>query len=150
MKKWEIELLLADCDVCEHLDTPVALPSECEFTGRKAVFTGFSTVQKDAMLDVAHHCGITVQTTVCKSTELLVCGNNAGPSKLRRAMEQGVEILTAAQFFARLGTSCPAWAHDDRQTRPEDVEREMYVRFFQHQPISVLRDLYEAITDKSE
>lgn len=35
-----------------------------------------------------------------KSLGILVCGDNAGPSKLEKARAQGVEILSAAEYRA--------------------------------------------------
>ena len=145
----EFEALIDDCCVGERVDIPDSLPHASDFAGKKVVFTGFTTIQKNAMRVVSDRCGMIQQTGVCKSTDILICGDNAGPSKLQKARAQGVEIMTACDFFERLGVDCPTWALGKNED-PEEAERKIYINFFQQLPIDLLRKIYNIVTSDGE
>ena len=68
-------------------------------------FTGFSTKEKAALVQIATDNGLGVVSSVTKKLEFLVVGENAGPAKLKKAEEQGVPIMDVEQFdlFLREG-----------------------------------------------
>lgn len=137
-----IDILLADCCVGEQADLPKNFSVDNPLTGKNVVFTGFTAVQKSTLHEIAERCGMRLQSTVCKSTEFLICGDNAGPAKLQKAREQGVEILSVAEFFGIIGGDCPEWA---ASAPTYDVERRMYINFFRQLPIEILREIYKQI-----
>ena len=67
-------------------------------------FTGFKPIEKDQLADTAMHAGMQVVKSVTKSLDFLCIGNNAGPSKIEKAKEQNVTILTENQFQVMLET----------------------------------------------
>ncbi len=76
----------------EAIDSPVA--------GKGIVFTGRMVHgTRDAMQAQARSLGATVQTAVSGKTDYLVCGENVGASKLKKAEKLGVTILTENQYL---------------------------------------------------
>jgi DNA ligase (NAD+) len=67
-------------------------------------FTGFSANEKTELATMALASGLEVVSTVTKSLAFLCAGENAGPSKLEKAREQGVHVLTREQFVHLLET----------------------------------------------
>ena len=80
---------------------------ECEFkpltrTGRASFdvcFTGFSKDKKQELIDLAEANNMIVRTKVTAYLNALCCGNRAGPSKMKKASEQGAFVLTEQQFI---------------------------------------------------
>jgi len=72
------------------------LPSVC--------FTGFSQSDKDALSALATGAHLRVVGSVNKSLSFLCAGDDAGPAKLAKAKEQGIAILTQAEFVNLLET----------------------------------------------
>jgi NAD-dependent DNA ligase len=67
-------------------------------------FTGFSTSERAVLEEEAQEAHLNVVKSVTKQLQYLVAGSNAGPTKLQKAREQEVVILTAYQFRAMLET----------------------------------------------
>lgn len=82
-------------------------PSEVEvtesaLTGLNVVLTGsFPTLGRTEAADAAKKLGATVQSSVGKSTDLLIAGEKAG-SKIAKAEQLGVRVMTADEFEAML------------------------------------------------
>ena len=53
-------------------------------------FTGFSKNTKEILKSIAKKNNLFVRTEVTKKLDLLVCGENAGPSKLKQAGKMGI------------------------------------------------------------
>lgn len=67
-------------------------------------FTGFSITEKGQLEAEAGSAHLEVVKSVTKSLRYLVTGPNAGPSKLQKAKEQEVVLLTVDQFRTMLET----------------------------------------------
>lgn len=63
-------------------------------------FTGFGASKKRELEGLATTKNFKVVTAVTKHLAFLVGGENAGPAKLAKAAEQGVQVLTTEQFFS--------------------------------------------------
>ena len=75
----------------ESIDSPVA--------GKGVVFTGkMIHGSREAMQALARDLGARVQTAVSGTTDYLVCGQNVGASKIKKAEKLGVTILTEDQY----------------------------------------------------
>jgi len=61
-------------------------------------FTGFNASEKADLIQAAESAMFRVRSGVTKGLQFLCCGANAGPSKVRKAREQGVIVLTAEEF----------------------------------------------------
>jgi DNA polymerase-3 subunit epsilon len=61
-------------------------------------FTGFSDLEKEQLSQQATANGLDVVKSVTRSLAYLVAGPNAGPKKLRTAIEQNVVIMDEGQF----------------------------------------------------
>lgn len=72
------------------------LPSVC--------FTGFTAADRDALAALATDARLSVVASVNKSLAFLCAGDNAGPAKLAKAKEQGIAVLTRAEFVNFLET----------------------------------------------
>lgn len=67
-------------------------------------FTGFGTSEKEMLIKSAEDVHLTVVTSVTKKLQMLIAGDNAGPSKLEAAKKQNVRILNKEQFLDFLET----------------------------------------------
>lgn len=68
------------------------------------LFTGFGKSQRQALEAQADAAGVRVVQTVTKGLAFLVCGSNAGPTKVDKAREQGVFIVAELHLQALLET----------------------------------------------
>lgn len=72
------------------------------FAGKNIVITGtLSSMKRSAAAEAAERAGGTVQSAVAKSTDMLIAGEKAG-SKLKKAKELGIQIVTEEEFLAML------------------------------------------------
>lgn len=62
-------------------------------------FTGFRKTEKLDMIKVAEKANFLVRSTVTKNLGLLVCGQNCGPSKLRKAHKLVVATVWGIEGF---------------------------------------------------
>ena len=53
-------------------------------------FTGFSKKDKENLIELAKKNDLFVRTQITKKLGLLVCGDNAGPSKIKKASEMNI------------------------------------------------------------
>lgn len=67
-------------------------------------FTGFSADEKSELVTLAEEARFEVVGSVTKNLAFLCAGDNAGPSKLEKAREQGVHVLSREQFEHLLET----------------------------------------------
>jgi len=67
-------------------------------------FTGFGITERKGLEQEASEAHLDVVKSVTKQLRYLVVGPNAGPSKLKKAQEREVVILTLTQFRAMLET----------------------------------------------
>lgn len=68
-------------------------------------FTGFDSGRKKLLEGVANGAGMKVRTKVTKNLDFLVCGDEgAGPSKVKQAKNQSVNILDEEGFFRLIQT----------------------------------------------
>jgi DNA ligase (NAD+) len=72
------------------------------FTGKTFVLTGtLPRLSRDEASALIRNAGGSVTGSVSKNTDFLLAGENAG-SKLDKAMELGVEVLSEEQFVVML------------------------------------------------
>ena len=72
------------------------------FAGKNIVITGtLSSMKRSAAAEAVERAGGTVQSAVAKSTDMLIAGEKAG-SKLKKAKELGIQIVTEEEFLAML------------------------------------------------
>jgi len=62
-------------------------------------FTGFSRDRKSELCEIARHRNMFVRPSVTNELSYLVCGSNAGPSKLKKAESLGVKVLTETEWL---------------------------------------------------
>ena len=76
-------------------------------------FTGFNATEKNQLIASAKNSDIHIAKSVTKDLDFLCVGSNAGPSKLNKAKEQNVTILTENQFQVMLETGeLPDYSYD--------------------------------------
>ncbi|MDX1717060.1 MAG: NAD-dependent DNA ligase LigA [Anderseniella sp.] len=89
----------------EHLDIqPLeAIASDSPVSGMTIVFTGaLEKMTRDEAKAMAERLGAKVAGSVSKKTDLVVAGPGAG-SKLKKATELGVEVISEDDWFTRVG-----------------------------------------------
>jgi BRCA1 C Terminus (BRCT) domain len=73
-----------------------------DLKGKKVVLTGtFVTMKRDAAEKLLTEAGATISGSISKSTDVLICGENAG-SKLAKATSLGIARMTEAEMVALL------------------------------------------------
>ncbi len=82
--------------------TPLAGESKIPknpIAGKFLVFTGrMIRGDRNQMQAEARSLGANVQSAVGRNTDFLICGENVGASKLKKAEEFGTRILTEAEY----------------------------------------------------
>lgn len=73
-------------------------------TRLQVCFTGFGTSKKKELIDLANSKNFKVVSSVTKKLDFLCGGENAGPQKIIKAEEQGVQYLVEAEFIHLLET----------------------------------------------
>lgn len=73
--------------------------TESKLTGKNVVITGsIEGFTRTSAKETAERLGATVQSSVSKTTDILIVGEKAG-SKLKKAEELGIEIMSADDFI---------------------------------------------------
>jgi NAD-dependent DNA ligase len=67
-------------------------------------FTGFDLSRKGELQKIAEDCGLKCVTKVTKNLRFLCAGKNAGPSKIKEAEKQGVQIISEQDFKSKCST----------------------------------------------
>ena len=76
---------------------------ENPFVGMTIVVTGkVEPYTRSGINEMIESLGAHAGSSVSRKTDYLVCGENAG-SKLAKARELGIKVLTPAQFFHMVG-----------------------------------------------
>lgn len=71
------------------------------FVGKKVLFTGSLSMPRRHARERAEAAGAEVVSSISKNTDILIAGEKAG-SKLNKARELGVQILSEAEFIQKL------------------------------------------------
>lgn len=80
------------------VEDAVKLSSALE--GKKIVITGtFETISRESLRELIEKHGGTNQSSVGKSTDILVAGKNVGPAKLQNASKFGTQIMSESEFM---------------------------------------------------
>ena len=82
---------------------PVPVQAGGSLAGVSFVITGALSVSRDELANQIRLRGGNFQTGVGKSTDYLVAGQRAGSSKLARAKQLGVRVISEAQLMEMLG-----------------------------------------------
>ena len=61
-------------------------------------FTGFSDIEKAELISIAREANIQVRGSVTMNLDMLICGNNAGPSKIKSAQGKGISRTNRKGF----------------------------------------------------
>lgn len=71
--------------------------------GEEICFTGFSKSDRERLENLAEIYGYTVRKSVTQNLDYLVCGKNAGSSKVAQAESKGVTLLDKEEFLIMIG-----------------------------------------------
>lgn len=73
-------------------------------TRMQICMTGMSKNSKDELKLLANKHNFKIVSSITKSLDFLICGENAGPTKLEKANQQEVQILNEDEFRIMLIT----------------------------------------------
>lgn len=84
----------------EYVKTPYTPPPPkvSQTCAPSILFTGFLKDEKAKLETIAEQLNFSVKKTVTKALDFLVCGPNAGPTKISDARERGTFIVSRTQF----------------------------------------------------
>ena len=74
------------------------------FYSKKIVFTGTMNLPRSDLEKQAKSLGISVAKSVSSKTDFLIIGENVGQSKMNKAKNHGVEILSESEYLKKLKT----------------------------------------------
>jgi len=74
-------------------------PAKPKHNPLEICFTGFGVSERAELEKLANIQGMTVRSSVTTSLKFLCIGENAGPSKVKRAQSQCVTFLNREQFM---------------------------------------------------
>ncbi len=87
-----------------RMDEPRAQAADGVFKGKKIVLTGtLPTLSRSQATELVENAGGKVTSSVSKATDFVVAGDEAG-SKLEKANELGITVLSEAELLAMLGS----------------------------------------------
>ena len=69
------------------------------FNGKKLVFAGDMTKERNEMMELAIKYGATTATSVSGKTDLVVLGEAPGKSKVSKAEQLGIQMISEKEFF---------------------------------------------------
>ncbi|MEG0306399.1 MAG: BRCT domain-containing protein [Clostridium sp.] len=69
------------------------------FDSKKLVFTGDMSKSRCEMMEMAIHYGAVIASSVSKKTDLIVMGTEPGKSKIAKAEELGITMISEEGFF---------------------------------------------------
>lgn len=81
---------------------PENIDLNCRFAEKNIVFTGFWPEEKAQLFPIVELLQIKQPSGVCKKLDFLVCGSNAGPSKIKKAKQMEIPIIQAADFIIEI------------------------------------------------
>ncbi|RLM12848.1 BRCT domain-containing protein [Gibbsiella quercinecans] len=70
-------------------------------------FTGFEKNKKNELTSIAGSHNYFVKSAVTKDLDYLCCGENAGPSKISKARQNGTILLSENEFIAMISNPTP-------------------------------------------
>lgn len=89
--------------VATPIETANELPGEGPLSGKLIVFTGsMQTGSREDMKKQAKALGAKIGESITGKTDLLVCGEKVGATKLNKAESLGVRMVTEEQYLAML------------------------------------------------
>jgi len=78
--------------------------AQSPIAGKNLVFTGkMQGGSREAMQTQARQLGANVQSAVSGNTDLLICGEKVGASKLDKASRRNIEILSEVDYYRLIG-----------------------------------------------
>ena len=83
---------------------PAALPPDSTFAGKTVVFTGTLGMPRSEAKRLVENAGGKVSGSVSRKTDFVVVGEDPG-SKLDRARELGIQVLTEEEFREKIGVA---------------------------------------------
>lgn len=96
--KDEFEFFVNSFDKIIKSGKEATVSADGTLKGMKFVFTGAMTESRENMQGLAEQHGGISQSSVNKTTNFLVVGNNVGETKMKKARDLGVKILTEEEF----------------------------------------------------
>lgn len=74
--------------------------SNSPFFKKKVVITGvYKNFSRDSVAEILVNLGADVNTTISNKTSFLISGENPGPSKIRKAIENNIPIISEEDFL---------------------------------------------------
>ena len=78
------------------------LNKTCCYAGKTVCYTGFTDADKAVLREISDELGMAVKTSISRRVELLVCGPNAGPAKIRKCEELSIPVVDIEDFLTTI------------------------------------------------
>lgn len=78
------------------------LNPSCRYAGCAICFTGFSETEKQELAKIQDKLGIIAKNSISRKVQFLICGPNAGPSKIEKCKELNIPIVSAEDFLKQI------------------------------------------------
>jgi len=75
---------------------------ENRFFGKCVLFTGFYAEEKEQLAPIIDFLQMRQAVSVCQKLDFLICGSNAGSSKIQKAEEMGKAVVQATDFIKEI------------------------------------------------
>ncbi len=99
-----------------HVGANPVAPTNAVLSGKTFVITGtLPTLSREAAADLIRNAGGTVTGSISTKTDFLLVGEDAG-SKLEKALERKIPLLSENELLARLGMETPPQAAPIQET----------------------------------
>ena len=92
----KVEQYQKNCKIIQHVSHEQWMNREKK---PEVCFTGFKSKDKAKLIKHAEENGFFVRTSVSTSLSFLVCGETAGPAKVKNARQQGVLLLNKDAYL---------------------------------------------------
>ena len=104
-KKSRVDRYLDGSESCLHTPFAVAPDPQKAPAGLEILFTGFAAVRRKELEVIAKTTdGLKLVKSPTEHLRFICCGYNAGPSKVRAAIERGAWVLTEDDFLMLIDT----------------------------------------------
>ena len=73
-------------------------------SNKKIIVTGTFSSSRDELKDKILFLGGTISSSISKNIDFIICGENPGPTKIEKANQLGLKIISEEDFYEMIQT----------------------------------------------